>query len=72
MSELKKTEKKPKVDSKKMLKDLGERKEKIFFRDRIKVEILKDTKYYRKGKVINPHQTFAKFLIKEGIAKELK
>jgi len=72
MSEVKKTEKKSKVDSKKMLKELGAKNEKVSFRDRLKVEIIKDTKYYRKGKVINPHQTFAKFLINEGIAKELK
>ncbi len=60
------------VNAKSMLKSLGKENRKIKLGDRKKVEITKDTKFYKKGKVINPHSTFAEKLIKEGLAKEVK
>lgn len=61
-----------KVDSKKMLKDLANEGRKIKFNDRIELEILVDTKYYKKGQIIKPHRTFGEVLISKKIAKEVK
>ena len=60
------------VDSKKMLKDLATEKRKIKFNDRLELEILKDSGFYKKGDIINPHVTFAEILIKDKIAKATK
>ena len=60
------------VDSKKMLKNLANEKVKIKFGDRIELEIVADTKHYKKGQIINPHVTWGKQLIKDKIAKEVK
>jgi len=60
------------VDSKKLLKNLANEKVKIKFNDRIKLEVLNDTKFYKKGQVINPHRTFGDQLVKQKIAKEVK
>jgi len=60
------------VDSKKLLKNLANEKVKIKFNDRIKLEVLNDTKLYKKGQVINPHRTFGDQLVKQKIAKEVK
>lgn len=64
--------KKATVDSKKMLKDLANKKVKVKFSERKEVEIIKATKFYKEGQVVNPHVTFADELIKLGIAKEVK
>ena len=61
-----------KVDSKKMLKDLANEGRKIKFNDRIELEILGDTKHYKKGQIIKPHRTFGEVLISKKIAKEVK
>ena len=60
------------VDAKKMLKNLAKDNRKIRLGDRKKVEIIKDTRFYKKGKVIKPHVTFAEQLISSKIAKEIK
>jgi hypothetical protein len=65
------TEKKASVDSKKMLKELAEKKVKVRFSERLKLEILKDTKYYKKGQIITPHVTFGNELVKLKIAKKV-
>jgi len=65
------SEKKVNVDSKKMLKELAEKKVKVRFSERLKLEILKDTKHYRKGQVINPHVTFGNELVKLKLAKKV-
>ena len=52
------------------LKELGKEGRKIKFNDRQKCEVLKDTQYYKKGQIINPHVTVAEKLIKEKIAKK--
>tara|TARA_R100000656_G_scaffold124173_2_gene101758 strand:+ start:3197 stop:3415 length:219 start_codon:yes stop_codon:yes gene_type:complete len=65
------TEKKASVDSKKMLKELAEKKVKVRFSERLKLEILKDTKYYKKGQIINPHVTIGNELVKLKIAKKV-
>lgn len=59
------------IDSKKVLKDLADNKVKMKYNDRLKVEIIKATKHYKKGAVVNPHKTWGEALIKEGIAKKV-
>lgn len=65
-------EKKDTVDAKKMLKDLAKVGRKIKFNDRLELEVLKDTNFYKKGQIINPHVTFAETLIQNKIAKKVK
>lgn len=66
MSEVKK------VDSKKLLKELGASKRKIKLNDRLNLEVVKATEFYKKGQLISPHRVFGEQLIKDGIAKEVK
>lgn len=58
--------------AKAMLLENAEKGTKIKYNDRQKVEIVKATKHYKVGKVINPHKVKAEALIKAGIAKEVK
>lgn len=44
----------------------------IKYGERKKVEIVKATKHYSVGQVINPHKIMGEALIKQGIAKEAK
>jgi len=44
----------------------------IRYADRKKVEIIKATKHYHVGQIINPHKIMGEALIKQGIAKEAK
>lgn len=62
----------PKVDSKKLLKNLASEKRVIKFNDRIELEIVKDTRFYKKGQIIKPHRVFGEELVKNRIAKEVK
>lgn len=65
----KKTE--AKFDAKKMLTDNVEKKTKIRYNDRLKVEIVKQTRFYKKGQIINPHKVKGLALIEQGIAKKV-
>lgn len=56
--------------SKEMLKDNADKKTKIRYTDRLKVEILYDTQFYKAGQIINPHKVKGEALIKQGIAKK--
>jgi hypothetical protein len=58
--------------SKKMLLENGENKTIIKFADRKKVEVIKATKYYNVGDILNNHIVKADALIAQGIAKEVK
>lgn len=60
------------LDSQKMLKDLAAKKKKVRFTDRKTVKIVKATKHYKEGQVINPHLVVADTLIEKGLAKEVK
>lgn len=44
----------------------------IKYGERKKVEIVKATKHYHVGQVINPHKIMGEALISQGIAKEAK
>lgn len=44
----------------------------IKYADRLRVEIVKATKHYHVGQIINPHKIMGEALIKQGIAKEAK
>lgn len=57
-------------DSKQMLSELVDKKEKIKYNDRLEVEITETTQFYTKGDIIAPHKTFAEALIKQGFAKK--
>lgn len=58
-------------DSKAMLTQNAEKGTKIKYTDRLKVEIITDTKYYRKGQVIEPHKVKGQALIDQKIAKKV-
>jgi len=60
------------MDSKEMLKRNAKAKRKIKYSDRIKLEIITNTKHYKKGQIINPHVVMGEQLIKDKIAKEVK
>lgn len=56
--------------SKKMLTDNADKATKIRYTDRMSVEIIKDTDFYRKGQVINPHKVKGQALIDQKIGKK--
>ena len=60
------------IDSKKMLKKAAENKRKVKFGERIELEIIENTKHYKKGQIINPHVVFGEELISKKIAKKTK
>lgn len=66
-----KTEKKS-MNSKEMLKRNAKAERKIRYSTRIKLEVISDTKHYKKGQIINPHVVMGEQLIKDKIAKEVK
>ena len=55
-----------------MLLENVEKGTKIKYSDRKKVEIVKETKHYKVGMIVNPHLVKAEALIKQGIAKAVK
>lgn len=44
----------------------------IKYGDRVKLEVVKDTTFYKKGQIINPHKVMGEQLVKDGICKEAK
>tara|TARA_R110000822_G_C15134660_1_gene475509 strand:- start:40 stop:255 length:216 start_codon:yes stop_codon:yes gene_type:complete len=60
------------VNAKEMLKGLAKEGRKIKFESRVKLEIIKKTKFYKLGQIINPHVTFGERLISDKIAKKIK
>lgn len=57
-------------DSKKMIAEHAEKETKINYNDRMTVEILESTKYYKKGDIISPHKIKGQALIDQKIAKK--
>ena len=57
-------------DSKKMLKENGEKKTKIKFRDRIKVRYIKGTQFVKEGTIIAESKVKALALIDQKIAEK--
>lgn len=70
--DVKKEEEKEAVKIKEMLTENAKNNTKIKYNDRLKVEIVKETKHYKEGQIITPHRTIALFLIEKGIAKEVR
>lgn len=60
------------MDAKAMIDRNAKAGTKFRYNDRVKVQIVKATKYYKKGDVIEPHKLMAEQLIAEGTAKEVK
>jgi hypothetical protein len=60
------------MDSKAMLEKANKEKRVIRYTDRVPLEILTETKHYKKGQRINPHPLVAEQLVANGVAKELK
>jgi hypothetical protein len=56
--------------SRKMLLENAEKETVIKYSDRLKVEIVKETKHYKVGMITSPHRIKGEALIKQGIAKE--
>jgi len=59
-------------DAKAMLVENGKNKTVIKYRDRVEVELIKDTLYQKKGKVYSPHRVKAEALVAQLIAKYTK
>lgn len=59
-------------DAKKMIEENTEKKTKIKFADRVKVRLLKDTLYQKKGKEYSPHRVKAEALVEQKIAEYVK
>lgn len=64
--------KKLKMDAKGMLKEHAEKGTKIRYRERIELEIIESTEFYKKGQKISPHKVMGEQLIKDKIAKRVK
>lgn len=62
----------PTMDAKGMIEENAKNKTKVFYGERINLEIIADTKHYKKGRLISPHKIMGKQLIKDKIAKEVK
>jgi len=58
--------------SRAMLLENAKKGTKIFYSDRLKVEIVKETRHYKVGMVLSPHKVKGEALINQGIAKEYK
>lgn len=58
------------INSKEYLKKHGKAGTKIKLRERMKVEVIAETKHYKVGQVLNPHITWAEELIDKKIAKK--
>ncbi len=72
MAEAEKKGKLPMMDVKGMLKRHGKAGTKIRYGTRKRVEVIVDTKFYKKGQILNPHAVMADQLIEDKIAKEVK
>ena len=59
-----------KLDAKKLLKEHGEKGTKIKYRDRVELEIVKETKHYKVGQRIRPHKVLGDQLLKDKVAKK--
>lgn len=57
------------MESKKMIKEATAQNKKIKYSERVTLEVIKDTKFYKKGQVIKPHSLMGEQLIKDKIAK---
>jgi hypothetical protein len=60
------------LNTKELLVSLGKEGRKIRYNDRVQLEVLEDTKHYKKGAFIAPHRVIAEELVKSKIAKEVK
>lgn len=56
-------------DSKAMLAENGKKRTIVKYNDRLKLEIVADTRHYRAGQIITPHKVMGEALVKQGIAK---
>lgn len=59
-------------DATKMLTENGAKGTVIRYTDRMKIELIKDTMYQKKGKVYSPAKVKALAMIQQGLAKEVK
>jgi hypothetical protein len=72
----KKTEKEQELpngfDAQEMIAENAEKRTVISYADRVKLEIVQDTRHYKVGQIINPHVVMGEALVKQGIAKKVK
>lgn len=59
-------------NAKTMLLENGAKGTIIKYADRLKVEVVKETKHYKVGDILSPHKIKGLALIQAGIAKEVK
>lgn len=57
-------------DAKEMLQKNADAGTKIKYNDRMAIEILVDTKFYKKGQIVNPHKVKGQALVDQKIGKK--
>lgn len=60
------------LDSVKMLEKANKNRTVIKYRERVELEVVKDTKHYKKRQKIAPHKLVADELVNLGVAKPIK
>ena len=58
-----------KMDAKGMLKQAAKDQSVIKRKERIKLEVIEKTEFYKKGQIIEPHTVMGEQLVKDKIAK---
>ena len=61
----------PVMDAKGLIAEHSEKRTKIKYQERMEIEIIKEMRYYKKGKIVSPHKIMAQKLIDEGFAKKV-
>lgn len=56
------------MDAKKMLKDAANSNRKVKYGERMKLIVIKDAKFHKKGQVIEPHTVMGERLVEDKIA----
>lgn len=56
-------------DAKAMIAENGKKRTVIRYADRVKLQIVQETRHYKVGDVITPHKVMGEALVKQGIAE---
>jgi len=59
------------INSKEMVLEHGQKKTKIFYTERLEIEVIKDMRYHNVGDILTPHKVVAEEYIKKGFAKRV-
>lgn len=62
----------PAFEAKTIQKEAAKKSKEIKLNDRIELEIIADSGFYKKGQIVKPHRIYGEEMIKNGFAKEVK